>query len=254
MIVTARCKHPVLHVRTCAPSEPSKFVSLPARTHLFAFAAPLDARLPTTAAGAHVMFVVVTCSVAIPTPASGITAPRSLPHKRHPVQWSVSHSIMLQCESNMDKHSAVLKHGKKNPQRWRACQCLWSCGRHGVRSLAPSHPRNFFLVPALCSLWAVADLATVIGMQMQLHNMHCCNACGVECGARGGRWSCDPLARGRSDTRTVTFTVPLLILKRSLHLHVAPLHAARVRPSIAPDAEQHASSVCPCLPYTATHS
>jgi hypothetical protein len=46
------------------------------------------------------------------------------------------------------------------------------------------------------------------------------------CGMRSARWpvgwSCNPLAIGRGDTRTVTFTVSLLVLKRSLHLHVAP--------------------------------
>jgi len=55
--------------------------------HLLAFVTLLDACLPTTAAGAHVMFFFVACSVAIPTPASGTTttAPRSLRHNRHPV-------------------------------------------------------------------------------------------------------------------------------------------------------------------------
>ena len=84
-------------------------------THLLAFATLLDARLPTATAGAHVVLIVVTCSVAIPTPASGITAPRSLRHKRHPVKGSTRASNRIEWITNIEFTSTVLavfKHGQ----------------------------------------------------------------------------------------------------------------------------------------------
>jgi hypothetical protein len=143
----------------------------------------------------------------------------------------------------------VLKHGKKNSQRWRACRCLWSCGRHGVRSLAPSHPRNFFLVPALCSLWAVTDLATVIGMLT--HNMHCCNATCLWCGMRGARW---PVGWSQWKGR-----------HPHSHIHSAASYsqavvalARRTQPELGLVSHQMQSNTrvqCarPCLPHAATH-